>query len=114
MASGFSAIPLHRISKSAYSLREKTLILNVHDALIHQQPTNNVRNIITICANMIGVGQATIYRFLKERKCKNLSEPKPLPGKKPMDIDDDTKYAIRRTVHAFYFAKEIPTLDKIL
>ncbi len=82
MASSFSQTCLRQISKSAYCLRKKTLILNVHDALVHQKPASDVRSIIAECANMVGVGEATIYRFLRERKSKNLSEPKPLPGKK--------------------------------
>lgn len=114
MASSFSPTCLRQISKSAYSLREKTLILNVHDALVHQKPASDVRSIIAECANMVGVGEATIYRFLRERKSKNLSEPKPLPGKKPLEIDDFIKNGIRRKVHSFYFAKEIPTIDKTL
>ena len=61
MASSFSPTRLRQISKSAYSLRENTLILNVHDALVHQKPASDVRSIIAECANMLGVREATIY-----------------------------------------------------
>lgn len=114
MASSFSPILIQRVSKSAYSLREKTLVLNVHDALVHQNPSSSVRDIITNCANMIGVGESTIYRFVRERKSRNLGEPIPHSGRKPLEIDDVVKNSVRRIVHGMYFAKEIPTVDKIV
>jgi hypothetical protein len=40
--------------------------------------------------------------------------PIPSPGRKAVVIDEEHKVGIRRTVHSFYFKKEIPTLYKIL
>jgi hypothetical protein len=101
--SGF--IPVKCSFKGAFSLREKNIILNVHDALVHQRPLSNVREIVNMCSNMTGVGEATIYRFLKERKGGTVSSPKKSGGSKPLEIEEIHKNMIRSSVHSFFLTK---------
>jgi transposase len=114
MASCF--LPTKRPVRGALSVGEKVIILNVHDALIHQNPSSTVDNVVSLCSEMTGIGKSTIYRLLKERKAGggSVSAPKASTGRKKIVIDEDFKITIRRKVHNFYFDKEIPTLDKIL
>jgi transposase len=52
---------------------------------------------------------------LKEKKTKNyVSAPKKSSGRPAIKLDEDSKYAIRRIVHSFFFKNEPPTLDKVL
>nr|CAI5864707.1 unnamed protein product [Callosobruchus analis] len=64
---------------------------------------------------MTRVGEATIYRLLKQRKDGSVTvPPKKSTGRKPIQLDDSDKQMIRLKVHLFYFQKIIPTLDKVL
>nr|CAI5848405.1 unnamed protein product [Callosobruchus analis] len=64
---------------------------------------------------MTGVGKATIYRLLKQRKDGSVTVlPKKSTGRKPIQLDDSDKKMMRNKVHSFYFQKIIPTLDKVL
>lgn len=110
MSSSFTPVKC----KSVLSLQTKTVVLNVHDAVVHQMPAATVRNIVSTCSNMTGVSESTIYRLLRERKNGNISPPKKSTGRKPFDLDEHMQNTIRRKVHELYFKKEIPTLDRIL
>ena len=110
MANNYSPV----FCKGVLDLKAKTIVLNVHDALVHQTPSSTVRNLVSACANMTGVSESTIYRLLRERKSGTVAPPKQSPGRTPIQIDEDVKSIIRRKVHNFYFNREIPTLDKIL
>lgn len=110
MASSFAPVKI----KSVLSLQSKNIILNVHDALVHQHPVSSVRELVTLCSTMTGAGEATIYRLLKQRKDGHLYEPKKPSGRKLVETYQDYKDVVRRKVHSFYFKNEIPTLDKIL
>nr|CAI5867612.1 unnamed protein product [Callosobruchus analis] len=64
---------------------------------------------------MTGVGEATIYRLLKQRKDGSVNvPPKKSTGRKPIQLDDSDKQMIPKKVNSFYFQKIIPTLDKVL
>ena len=110
MTSTFTPVNINHV----LSLQSKTIILNVHDALVHQHPASSIRELVKLCANMTGVGEATVYRLLKQRKDGYLCEPKKSPGRRPVQIDEGDKAVIRRKVHSFYFNNEVLTLDKIL
>lgn len=116
MASSSSFVPVQvaHLKQSAFSQREKTIVLNVHDALIYQDASATVRDVVTRCSNMTGVSERSIYRFLSERKQGNVSEPKKHVGKKSIMVDNFNRDIIRRQVHSLYLNKEIPTLDKVM
>ncbi|VEN41775.1 unnamed protein product, partial [Callosobruchus maculatus] len=62
-----------------------------------------------------GVGEATIYRLLKQRNNGRVTvPPKKSTGRKPIQLDDSDEQLIRKKVHSFYFLKIIPTSDKVL
>lgn len=104
-----------KFNSAALDTHVKIVVLNVHDALVHEDPTCTVRSLVSKCANMTGVGETTIYKLLKQRKNGLIMEPaKKPPGKKPIEIDDTVKRAIRSKVHSFYLNKQIPTIDKVL
>nr|CAI5868028.1 unnamed protein product [Callosobruchus analis] len=64
---------------------------------------------------MTGVGEATIYRLLKQRKDGSVTvPPKKSTGRKPKQLDDSDKRMIQKKVHSFYFQKIIHILDKVL
>nr|CAI5858881.1 unnamed protein product [Callosobruchus analis] len=64
---------------------------------------------------MTGVGEATIYRLLKQRKDGSVTvPPKKTTGRKPIQLDDSDKQMIRKKVHSFYFQQIIPTFYKVL
>lgn len=106
--------PVKRASKCPFSVNEKNIILNVHDALKHQNPLYSVDTVVEMCSQMTGVSKTSIYKLRCERKSGAVKPPIPSSGRKTVPIDEDYKLVIRRTVHSFYFNKEIPTIDKIL
>jgi hypothetical protein len=116
MSSLSDYVPAKRVKRCALSQNEKIIILNVFNALKHQNPTNSVDDIVEKCSKMTGIGKSTIYRLLKETKNEQdtVNPPKSSTGRSKVVIDDFFKNVIRRKVHSFYFKKEIPTLNKIL
>jgi len=108
--------PTKRCSNnSPLSVSEKVIILNVHDCIKHDYPSFTVQEIVERCSRMTGIGKSTVFKLLRERKVAGQVEtPKKSSGRPAKVPDEDTKCAIRRKVHSFYFKKEIPTLDKIL
>lgn len=107
-------IAVKRVSKCALSINEKVIIINVYNAIKHQNPTTGVSKLVETCSKMTGVGTSTIYRILREGKSGGVKAPRKSEGRKNIVIEDDEKTAIRRLIHSFYFKKEIPTLDKIM
>ena len=90
MANNYSPV----FCKGVLDLKAKTIVLNVHDALVHQTPSSTVRNLVSACANMTGVSESTIYRLLRERKSGTVAPPKQSPGRTPIQIDGDVKSII--------------------
>lgn len=110
--SGF--IPVKRATKSALSISEKIIMLNVFNALRYQKSAISIESTVELCSKMTGIGKATIYRLMREEKTGTVTPPKPSPGRRTIPIDEGEKAIIRRKVHSFYFNKEIPTLDRVL
>lgn len=111
--SEFSADRRISISNCPFTLTEKTIILNVYNALDHQHPQATVVKISEMCSNMTGVSTKSVYRIVRESKNGHFTPPKTSTGRSKIVIEELDKHAIRRIVHSFYFKKEIPTLDKI-
>ena len=107
-------LPVKRVCKSSLSINEKVIILNVYNALKHQNFEISVDKVTEMCSIMTGIGKSTIYRLKNEERSGTISMPKHSPGRPKIAITDDDKNIIRTKVHSFYFKKEIPTLDKIL
>lgn len=114
MASISEFVAVKRVSKGALSINEKVIILNVYNAIKHQNPTTGVAKIVETCSKMTGVGVSTIYRLSREEKSGLVNAPRKSTGRKKIVIEDDEETAIRRLTHSFYFEKQIPTLDKIM
>lgn len=100
--------PVKRISKSPLSLNEKIIIRNVYNGLSHLNPSDSVVQITEMCAKLTGVSQSTIFKILREEKSGTVKSPKSSTGRKKIVLCEDEKQLIRRTVHSFYFKKEIP------
>lgn len=68
-------------------------------------------------SNELGIGQRTISTTIYQyENFKTISSPNRKKNRENIftKIDDFDKNAIRRTIHGFWFEKQIPTLDKIL
>lgn len=107
------------------SLGEKSLISNVFHGLRARDESLSVTDAVSLCSSLTQVSERTVYRIVKENKENDcvrednspisdiLNEKKPTRGRKPICLDEDTRRAIRRHIHSFFFRNEIPTLQKI-
>lgn len=93
---------------------EKQMIKDVYEGIRIRNTDMTVSDAVELCAGLTKVSVRTVYNVLKKKDMDD-SRMKPVEkrGRKAIVVDDDTKFAIRRKVHAFYFRNEIPTLKKI-
>lgn len=98
---------------------EKDMVYFVYSGL-KERHTDMIKNdLVTLCSDLTRVSARTVYNILKEKKdnhnesknCDNNSELR--RGRKAIELDEDTKYAIRRVFHGFFFKNEIPTIQKV-
>lgn len=94
---------------------EKTMICNVYEGLRKRDPNLSKSDAITLCSLLTKVNESSIYSCLK-----NTTNPEAVftlkeehRGRKKIIINDDTRYAIRRIAHSFFFRNEIPNVKKI-
>lgn len=114
MESEASSSTSQRLS-AAFSQTEKKIILNVFDFLKKENFAGSIRSLVDRCSAMTGVGQSSIFKFLRERSCTGtVNEPKRHPGRKALEVDEEAKVAIRRKIHSFFFKNEHPTIQKVL
>jgi hypothetical protein len=65
-------------------------------------------------ADYTGCGFKTIQWYLaEEKKCGQLQAPKKPDRKCMIQLDEHHKYLIRKTVHSFFSANRIPTIDAV-
>ncbi|XP_068912366.1 uncharacterized protein [Tenebrio molitor] len=65
-------------------------------------------------ADYTGCGYRTIQRYLaEEKKCGQLQAPKKPDRKCIIQLDEHQKYLVRKTVHSFFSANKIPTIDAV-
>ncbi|CAH1970186.1 unnamed protein product [Acanthoscelides obtectus] len=90
----------------------KEIVLNVFNYL---NRTMSQGDALARCESMTGVPEWTIRRVVHEKKKTGATtDPKfNLKGRKAVKLDDDSKMALRRTVHSFFFRNVIPTLKAI-
>ncbi|XP_076278003.1 uncharacterized protein LOC143207946 [Lasioglossum baleicum] len=72
---------------------------------------NDSDEIIDATADTTGVSKRSIYQTHSEAGAEEIVSPK---KKKPEEIDDFDKNAIRRIIHQFFFRGELPTICKVL
>lgn len=98
------------------TVEEKAMICNVYEGLRKRDPNISKVDAVTTCSFLTKVNESSIYRCLKTRYSGPVGVAAPkeeVRGRKKITIDDDTRYAIRRIVHSFFFRNEIPNLKKI-
>lgn len=100
------------------STGEKTIIYNVYCGLRERNQTMLVNDVVALCSDLTKVSTRSVHRILKTfKESKGGTEKVPANietrGRKRIHIDDDTKYAIRRKFHSFFFRNETPTLKAI-
>ena len=105
--------------KSGKPLRsgEKTIVLNVFDALCVENPSSTLNEIAKSTAHLTGVSVSSVHRARQERAEKGcLTTPgKKRPRKRPVTkLDEFLETAIRRKVHNLFFINELPTINKVL
>lgn len=109
-----------RAKNSPLRSNEKEAVINVFKHVEETWSKDSYpyrSDIINKTAEIMGISRATVYRFVKEKKSTGrVSSPPPPPKKMPLisTLDDMDMAAIRRKVHSFYFANDIPTVDKVL
>ncbi|KAL4112105.1 hypothetical protein QTP88_015953 [Uroleucon formosanum] len=96
---------------------QKQIIINAYKTKIAQQPNLKKEDLRKILSNELGIGQRTISTTIYQyENFKTISSPNRKKNRENIftKIDDFDKNAIRRTIHGFWFEKQLPTLDKIL
>lgn len=98
---------------------EKVLILNVYEGLRAMDKQLGVSDAVIKCSYLTKVSESTIYNILKKSRDGSLTRErgencKPESrGRKKIVLDDQTRNAIRREIHSFYFRNEIPSVAKL-
>ncbi|CAH2010038.1 unnamed protein product [Acanthoscelides obtectus] len=90
----------------------KEIVLNVFNYL---NRTMSQGDALARCESMTDIPEWTIRSVVHEKKKTGATtDPKfNLKGRKAVKLDDDSKMALRRTVHSFFFRNEIPTLKAV-
>ncbi|XP_063382868.1 uncharacterized protein LOC134669294 [Cydia fagiglandana] len=102
------------------SSSEKTVLVNVYKYVEETWPKDKYpykTEIVQKTAEIVGVSTPTVYSVLKEYKTHGRVQSPPPPATKPSlvnALDEIELGGIRRKVHQFYFANEIPSIDKML
>lgn len=85
---------------------------------MESRPESLISEIVKQTASTSGVGEASVYRIIREKKnsTAGFSSPKKNKPRKTIQdkVDDCDKTVIRRIVHQFFFRNEIPTIDNVL
>lgn len=97
---------------------EKTIIYHVYCGLRERNESMLHNDVVNLCSELTKVSTRSVHRILKtfkENKGKSDSVSKDIEtrGRKRIQLDDRTKYAIRRKFHLFFLRNEIPTLKKV-
>ncbi|XP_026725848.1 uncharacterized protein LOC113492543 isoform X2 [Trichoplusia ni] len=96
------------------------MVVNVHNYVKQTWPTDEYpykTSIIQKTASILGIGEASVYRIIKEYATTgNLQSPSKTKKRVTFSekLDEFDKQAIRKKVHGFYMKSEIPTLKKVL
>jgi hypothetical protein len=95
-----------------YSQAEKKMIVKVFHEISEDFDDLTKTAQIEKTADYTGCGFRTIQRYLaEEKKCGQLQAPKKSDRKCMIQLDEHQKYLIRKTVHSFFSANRIPTID---
>lgn len=105
---------------TSFTVNEKNMIINTYKYIKETWPNDKYpyrKEMARKAASILGIGVASVYRILKDYKEHGeISSPvttKPRPTFSDK-IDDFTKSAIRKKVHAFFIKGELPTVKKVL
>lgn len=93
---------------------ERAMVKSVYQGIRTRNPEMSVVDAVELCAGLTKVSIRTIFRILKDGGKEDKKQKGPKPGRKKIVLDNDTKYAIRRKIHGFFFRNEFPTLKKIM
>lgn len=97
---------------------EKVMVFNVYQGLRARDTSMSVSEAVTTCSFLTRVSERSVYSVKKEfekenEDIKKEKKKEETRGRKSIIVDEDTRRAIRRIVHSFYFRNEIPNLKKI-
>lgn len=100
------------------TLEEKKMVINVYEGLRERDPNISTSAAVKLCSFLTKVSETTVYSCLKSKaSCEDLSTfpamPKKTRGRKPVEIDNDTRQCIRRIIHSFFLRNEVPSAKKI-
>lgn len=118
-SSSFLSSPTKKRPKNnRLTVNEKTIAINVYK---HIQKTMtaypHATDVIKTTSEIVGASKSTIWRIIKEYKSTGkVSSPRHVPTNHTViaKLDDFVLTAIRGKVHQFYYANDLPTIDKVL
>lgn len=104
---------------SSFSVNDKHMIINTYNYVEKSWPNDIYpykKEMTQKTANILGISVSSVYRVLKDYKQHGkCSSPAPKHRATFTDkIDDLSKSAIRKKVHAFFLKGELPTTYKVL
>lgn len=101
-----SALPTKKTKYTHLTPKEQDMVRNVYAGIRERNPELTTLDAAEICATLTKISSRTVFRVLKGRvKANEKENSPPTKGRKKIILDDDTKYAIRRKIHGFFFSK---------
>lgn len=108
---GCSYTPAAKVKRHVLCQAERVVVNNVYEGLRAMHSEKSRREVITLCAKLTKFSERTVNRVVKKVE---VTAPRVRGSPKKFILDNDTKCAIRRKIHGFFFKNEIPTVKKML
>lgn len=93
---------------------ERTMVKNVYEGILSTHSGISFTDAAELCATLTKTSCRTVYRTIKDNRNTKVSDQKETRGRKKIFIDQQTKLAIRRKVHAFFFEMNFRIKKKFL
>ncbi|KAL4701878.1 hypothetical protein ACJJTC_018738 [Scirpophaga incertulas] len=110
--------PIEKVT--SFTANEKNMVINTYKHVKETWPKDKYpfkTEMAQKAASILGIGVASVYRILKDYNDHGeISSPVTAKPKLTFTdkIDDFTKSAIRKKVHAFFIKGELPSLKKAI
>lgn len=93
------------------------MVINIYKDIISNTPDKKYMDIINRIRELTGLGRDTVKKTISQYKStKTVASPNRKRSKASMfdKIDDLDRTGLRRTIHAIWLKRELPTIDRIL
>ncbi|RVE43412.1 hypothetical protein evm_011949 [Chilo suppressalis] len=105
---------------TSFTVNEKFMVINTYKHIKENWPSDKYpykTEMAHKTARILGIAISSVYRILKHYKENGyISSPVTTKSRPKFSnkIDDFTKSAIRKKVHAYFLKGELPTVNKVL